>query len=261
MTKQILASRRTRFLAIGICAAGISGSAFVFAADSGATNIVFTPDWSGWWAMDMPLSDEWQLNPPPLVTGYERFLLARANDLDPDPLRYCRPWQFTGVTGDFVSGIEFLFTPGRVTIAGEDNSFRRIYLDPAAQRTAIEDSNTGTSFGHWEDDTLVIETTGIAAHVLFPGRRPGSMPIGSGVRIIERIRRVNTDSLQFEVTTEAPAVLTKPDHRIRRYHRVDRARADEVNVCVDYDRSIDPVSGKQRFDLTPPGDLPAPPLR
>jgi hypothetical protein len=43
------------------------------------------------------------------------------------------------------------------------------------------------------------------------------------------------------------------------YHR-DRGHVfvDDLS-CVEDDRSIDPVTGKQRFDLTPPADLPPPP--
>jgi hypothetical protein len=32
-----------------------------------------------------------------------------------------------------------------------------------------------------------------------------------------------------------------------------------VSFCVERDRSIDLVGGKQRFDMTPPADLPPPP--
>ena len=31
------------------------------------------------------------------------------------------------------------------------------------------------------------------------------------------------------------------------------------DVCTDFDRAIDPLTGNQRFDLTPPPDLPPPP--
>jgi hypothetical protein len=43
------------------------------------------------------------------------------------------------------------------------------------------------------------------------------------------------------------------------YVRVPKLSAREVSFCVDFDRSIDPVSGEQRFDMTPPPDLPPPP--
>jgi len=85
------------------------------------------------------------------------------------------------------------------------------------------------------------------------------MPIGKNVRISERITLKDENTLEFEVTTVAPDVLTRPDKRTRVYTRVNKQAAREVSFCVDADRSIDPATGKQRFDMTPPGDLPPPP--
>ena len=62
---------------------------------------------------------------------------------------------------------------------------------------------------------------------------------------------------RFEVVTVAPDLLLAPDKRTRVYRREpNKTSAIEFNLCVDRDRSIDPKTGKQRFDLTPPGDVP-----
>jgi hypothetical protein len=42
---------------------------------------------------------------------------------------------------------------------------------------------------------------------------------------------------------------------------VAKTVANEITWCTEYDRSIEPGSGQERFDLTPPPDLPPPPLR
>lgn len=68
-------------------------------------------------------------------------------------------------------------------------------------------------------------------------------------------------ALQFDIVVDAPDVLTEPDRRTRLYTRVAKAAANEITFCVDYDRSIEPGCGKQRFDLTPPADMPPPPSR
>ena len=41
----------------------------------------------------------------------------------------------------------------------------------------------------------------------------------------------------------------------------NKTAANEITFCADDDRSIEPGSGKQRFDMTPPPDLPPPPGR
>ncbi|RYG69463.1 hypothetical protein EON77_14685 [bacterium] len=88
--------------------------------------------------------------------------------------------------------------------------------------------------------------------------RPGGMPIGRNVRITERIAQRDVDTLAFDIETVAPEVLSAPDRRTRVYRRLDKAMAQELTFCARKDRSLD-EAGRQRFDLTPPPDLPPPP--
>ena len=137
---------------------------------------------------------------------------------------------------------------------------RRIYTDGRALPQNVEATNMGTSVGHWEGDTLVVETIGIKPDARFPATAQG-VQIGRNARITERIRLRDESTLELEVTVIAPDILTAPDKRTRVYARAPKTMAREVSFCVDYDRSIDPTSGKQRFDMTPPKDLPPPPPR
>lgn len=219
------------------------------------------PDWSGWWGLPIPFATELLRELPPMrAEDLEHFRSARALDSDPDPVRYCRPPQFVGFSGGFVGNVEILFTPGRVTLTDEQGLIRRIYTDGRPLPTDVDDSNTGTSVGRWEGNTLVVETTGINPEAKYPGSQTGAVPIGRNVRITERISLKDKDTLQFEVETVAPDLFTAVDKRVRLYSRVaNKQVASEISFCVDYDRAIDPDSGKQRFDMTPPSDLPPPP--
>jgi hypothetical protein len=221
------------------------------------------PDWSGWWGLPMPFQPELLRNPPPMRSeDFARLESGRTGgDDDPDSNRFCRPNQFVGYSGGFVENIEFLFTPGRVTITNEMGLIRRIYTDGRPLPQDVDDSNTGTSVGRWEGQTLVIETVGINPEALYPGAVPAAIPIGRNVRITERISLTDADTLEFEVVTVAPDILTAPDRRTRIYTRVPKQVAREITFCTDSDRSIDPVTGRQRFDMTPPADLPPPPER
>ncbi len=87
----------------------------------------------------------------------------------------------------------------------------------------------------------------------------GSLPIGRDVKIVERISLSDPDTLQIEMTTTAPDIFTAPDKRTRVYSRVPKRTALQISFCADFDRAVDPKTGKQRFDLTPPADLPPPP--
>jgi hypothetical protein len=219
------------------------------------------PDWSGWWVLDRPFTDELAQLPPPMKPeDLARFKAARHEDTDPDPARYCRPPQFVGFSGGFAEAVELLFTPGRVTLTNEAGLIRRIYTDGKSLPASRENTNTGTSVGHWEGNTLVVETVGINPEARFPLPTQGAMPIGRHLKITERISLQDPNTLQFEVVTTAPDLFVRPDKRKRTYTRVpDKTTASEITFCVDQDRSIDHVTGKQRFDMTPPPDLPPPP--
>jgi hypothetical protein len=220
------------------------------------------PDWSGWWVFDRPFINDWLATPPPLsAEELARVNAVRSADFEPEPGRYCRPPQFTGYSGGFVEAVEFLFTPGRVTITNESGMIRRIYTDGRALPADPVATNTGTSVGHWEGDTLVVETVGINPAARYPQTTwQGAMPIGEGVKITERISLQAPDTLLFEIETIAPDIFLAPDRRTRAYARAPgKDTANEITFCVEHDRSIDPMTGAQRFDMSPPADLPPPP--
>jgi hypothetical protein len=211
----------------------------------------------------MPFQVELLQNPPPMHSDHLARLQSgrTGGDDDPDPDRFCRPNQFVGYSGGFVENIEFLFTPGRVTITNEMALIRRVYTDGRPLPDDVDDTHTGTSIGRWEGQTLVIETVGISPAARYPGAVPGAIPIGRNVRITERVSLKSANTLEFEVITVAPDILTAPDVRTRTYTRVPKQLAREITFCAEDDRSIDPVTGRQRFDMTPPPDLPPPPAR
>jgi len=62
----------------------------------------------------------------------------------------------------------------------------------------------GDGRGHWEGDTLVVETTNFRERSAFRNGNPDTL------RIIERFRRVAPDQVQWAVTVEDPATWTRP---------------------------------------------------
>lgn len=221
------------------------------------------PDWSGWWALPEPFSVEFQRHPPQMKRPEDltAILAARADPAaDPDPARYCRPQQFVGANTPYAPNVEFLFTPGRVTITNESGLVRRIYADGSALPADPDPTDTGTSVGHWRGPTLVIETTGIDPEARFPfSFTQGGVAIGRNVRITERISR-HGQHLEIEILIVAPDLLAAPYSRKMVYEHVpNKRRAQAMSICSEHDRAFDPVTGTQRFDLTPPADLPPPP--
>jgi hypothetical protein len=221
------------------------------------------PDWSGWWLADAARTTGAELTnqPPPFTPEAAEARSASLAADAPVPLVYCRPREFTGESGGFTEALEFLFTPGRVTLTTERGLLRRIYTDGRQMPEGLEYTNTGTSIGHWEGETLVIETTGIDPSVHYPNRSAGGIPVGENVVIHERVYLVDDNTLRFDIETVAPNIFTEPDRRSRFYRRLEKTMANEISWCSESDRSLDPLSGRQRFNMTPPPDLPPPPSR
>jgi len=234
------------------------------AALPGATydSIKSLPNWSGWWGLEGPMSVEIQRTPPPMKPDLMAAMAKQATGND-GGFRdlYCRPSEFTGYSGGFVESVEFLFTPGRVTLTNESGLIRRIYTDGRPLPKDVDATSTGMSVGHWEGQTLVVETAGINPKALYPQPYAGAVPIGRNARVMERITLRDPDTLQFDITTTAPDLFTAADKRTRVYSRVPKRTAQQISFCTDFDRAVDPKTGKQRFDMTPPADLPPPPPR
>ena len=139
--------------------------------------------------------------------------------------------------------MEVLETPGQVTIIQEAyNQVRRIYL--GEKLIAPEDAEprfSGHSVGNWEGDTLVIRTVGVKDYVRFR-----NTPHSMNMRITERIRLVNDDFMENQVTVEDSEFLTKPWTWTWMYKRWPGYKIQEY-VCEDNRYFEDPVLGYQRL--------------
>ena len=61
----------------------------------------------------------------------------------------------------------------------------------------------GNSWGHWEGDTLVIETTGISDQVT---PRGSNVPMGPDAKIIEKITRTGANTIRYEFMVTDPSL-------------------------------------------------------
>ena len=109
-------------------------------------------------------------------------------------------------------GFDFVDAPEQksifiLNIAGP-HSWRVIYMDgrPHPVGDALRPTFLGHSVGHWEDDTLVIDTIGFNEKQ-WPA---GSYPTTDQLHLTERIARPNLRTLSYEATIDDPAAYTKP---------------------------------------------------
>jgi hypothetical protein len=131
-----------------------------------------------------------------------------------------------------LNALEILFTPGRVTILGEfdGNRLRRIYTDGRKHPDDPDLTFNGHSIGHWEGDTLVVDTVGILPEVFLPLGQGVGLPNNGDMHILERIRLTGPDLLQDDLLVTAPHMLQKPWQYKRIFKRHRGAAADIVEA-------------------------------
>jgi len=102
-------------------------------------------------------------------------------------------------------------TPGLTVIMYEGNQgLRQIFTDGRPPPELNEDLQPwwyGYSAGHWEGDTLVVETVGFRDDVWLDVQ--GS-PLTSAGRMTERFTRPSFGRLQIDITIEDPSAYTQP---------------------------------------------------
>ncbi len=143
---------------------------------------------------------------------WARALVAErhANALKYEPHPRCKP---SGGPREFVTpyGVEIVDIPElqRVFIfdIGGPHSYRIIYMDGRAHPKDLEPSYYGHSIGHWERDTLVVDTIGF--NEMFWMNRDG-LPHTDRLHLIERLTRIDFRTLKYEVTIDDPGAYTAP---------------------------------------------------
>lgn len=184
-----------------------------------------------------------------LTPAYAAKLKALQADAPQDPsTANCLPPGMPGIMGQPYP-YEFLLTPGQVTIVGEAFSIiRHIYTDGRPLPADPDPSFFGTSIGHWDGDTLVVESVGFSPLTTIDFITPHS----DKMRILERFRLTDPDTMSIETTVTDPEALAAPfvTHRILRRHR---SWTIAEYICEENNRNFVDRSGKAGINLTPPG--------
>jgi len=107
---------------------------------------------------------------------------------------------------------------------------RTIYMDD--HKEAPADSWMGWSNGHWEGETLVVDTTGFNDQTWFD--RAGNFH-SDALHVVERFTATGPDHLLYEATIEDPKVFTRPwKMSMPIYRRVDKSAQIMDFRCVEF---------------------------
>jgi hypothetical protein len=127
-----------------------------------------------------------------------------------------------------------------------DHLIRQVYTDGREHRTDLAPSWMGDSTGRWEGDTLVVETINFNDKTWLD--RTG-VPHSEELRVVERIRALDADHLEIDITMEDPVALTQPWHTKRRLRRTDWTI--EEFSCMDNQNFLDYERELLDFDGSP----------
>jgi hypothetical protein len=106
-------------------------------------------------------------------------------------------------------GVEFVNLPEikRIFIfdIGGPHTFRTVYMDGREHPKDLEPSYYGHSVGHWEGDTLVIDSVGFNESFWMDRR---GMPHTNQLHTIERFTRKDAETIAYEITVDDPGAYT-----------------------------------------------------
>src|SRR2546421_1169769 len=142
-----------------------------------------------------------------------------------DPIANCLPPGMPQMMS-MAYGMEIMQSKDRITFFSEwQDAMRRVYLDgrKASQKVLDDPTYAGYSTGHWEGDTLVVDTVALRDDTQLDTFSPHS----DQLTVRERIRFIAPGVLEDHITATDPKALVEP-HVMVRTHRKVSPPSDEL---------------------------------
>jgi hypothetical protein len=109
------------------------------------------------------------------------------------------------------------------------NWYRTIDMSGVKWPVDEEYSSMGVGTGRWEGNTLVIETIGLRSEPVLD--REG-LPLSAGLKLTERVRLLDGNTLEVRFHFDDPATFIKPWNAVMTYRRQPENAAQEF-ICLD----------------------------
>ena len=164
----------------------------------------------GTYIKDIPYNAEYRKT-------YEALIKETTEGHSRDTFAACFPFGTPRMQGATPVSFDIIQAPEVVLWSNNyGRSERRIFLDgrphPAPQ--AMDPTYSGHSIGHWEGDTLVVDTVNLIGG--YYDETPA--PYSDKLHMVERIRLIDTNILEDQMTFTDPVMLEKP-WVVTRYYR------------------------------------------
>jgi hypothetical protein len=164
------------------------------------------PDLSGLWEVVVDVSGRTtaDIKSADVQPWAQKLIQQRTENFGRDNPHYkCLP---QGPINTTAGGFKrFIQTPAMMVILNEDLTYRPIHMDGRDLEANPNPSWMGYSVGHWDGDTLVVESNGFNDRTWLMGYRPHT----ESLRITERFRRPDFGHLDVAVTFQDPEAYNK----------------------------------------------------
>jgi hypothetical protein len=126
--------------------------------------------------------------------------------------------------------------------------YRQVFIDGRPFPDDPTPGWNGYSVGHWDGDTLVIETRGFRDDLWIDS---GGSPMSDAAKMTERLRRINLGTMELEISIDDPKVYTKPFTVTQtEYLETDTELIDEF--CIENEKSYERMQRSRGGDAVAP---------
>ena len=210
-------------------------------ASSSTAETTHVPDFNGFWlpniSMASPKINGFYFSEPHLTPWAMDFVKMykrreESGNVISEPSAKCMPKGFP-YNMEHILPMDFVQSPGELVILVEERSTpRHIYLDERKHPSDddLTYSTNGHSIGHWEGQTLVIDTIGIEDDTLLSLER---VPHSKALHIVERMSLTpDRNTITDRITMTDPKTFTEPYIVTLTYSRAKPGAEAMEYLCI-----------------------------
>jgi hypothetical protein len=225
------------------------------------------PDfWQGTWQSVGSIAEEFRT-----PADYTPFALEHIKNYRPaqdSPFANCKPLGMPFVMNIGGMPMKFFQSPGMISLYIESSGMIRfIHMDGRQHSDRPNPTYLGESIGHWEGDTLVVDTTGFVPDTLFQIGKQGNNALAQGdpnpmagvifgphgpkLRLVERMRLVNFNTLELQMTIYDDTIFKQPYALPpRQFIRgIERRNEPQEWACTDNRDFLDEATGELQYNV------------
>jgi hypothetical protein len=202
------------------------------------------PDINGFWNNEYTpnLAQALGHEPPYTAYGAQRWKDVDTKD---DPTGKCLP---VGPSRAFTAPFPFQLVQGPAMIAflfEYQTIYRMVYMDGRPHPPDIDDypEFMGHSIGHWEGDTLIIDTVGINERSWLD---TAGHEHSAKLHLIERLQRLDENHLKYTVTFDDPVFFTESWSITRNFTRGKPIDRIMTYSCQENNKDVEHLQSNKK---------------